>query len=93
MKEEKIFGLNTFICLHPLTGEAKTGGVHCDYSIRGRNSWPNFASSVLMVPQGVKKTLDILERKCNDESVGCKKYLFGSQKVAKVLLKTFAIFF
>ncbi len=25
--------------------------------------------------------------------VGCKKYLFGSQKVVKVLLKTFTAFF
>jgi hypothetical protein len=40
-----------------------------------------------------KKKLDILEWKCNHKYVGCKKYLFGSQKVAKVLLKTFAIFF
>jgi hypothetical protein len=39
------------------------------------------------------KTLDILEIEWDNVSVGCKKYLFGSQKVVKVLLKTFPAFF
>ena len=39
------------------------------------------------------KILDISEIEWDNGFVGCKKYLFGSQKVARVLLKTPVAFF